>query len=153
MDFPLQLCDGRAVQLLGSGYDVVLHPLELTRRFLKLPADFGLNLHELLIHSKMQVALERYHLDQGLPDPLSEVIFNLLDLLGVDVCIGSIEFLDLQLNLVKLARLVSQAALQIGFNGHHELPETLSMLFATPDGFDLVKYISKLLSEILFNRV
>ena len=101
----------------------------------------------------MQVALERYHLDQGLPDPLSEVIFNLLDLLGVDVRIGSIKFLDLQLNLVKLARLIGEAALQIGLNGHHELPETLSMLFATPDGFDLVKYISKLLSEILFDRV
>ena len=111
MDFPLQLSDGRAVQLLGSGYDVVLHPLELTGRFLKLPADFGLNLHELLIHSKVKVALERYHLDQGLPDPLSEVIFNLLDLLGVDVRIRSVKFLDFQLNLVKLPRLVGQAAL------------------------------------------
>jgi len=52
-----------------------------------------------------------------------------------------------------LSRLIGQAALQIGFNGNHELPETLSMLFATADGFNLVKYISKLLSEILFDRV
>jgi hypothetical protein len=138
LDFPLQLCDGRAVEFLGSGYDVVFHPLELAGRFLKLSADFGLNLHELLIHSKMQVALERHHLDQGLPDPFSEVIFNLLDLLGVDVRIGSIKFLDLQLNLVKLARLIGKAALQIGLNGHHELPETFSMFFPTADGFYLV---------------
>jgi len=86
----------------------------------------------------MQVALERHHLNQCLPDLLSEVIFNLLDLLCVDVCTRSIEFLDLQLNLVKLARLISQVALQIGLNSYQELPETLSMLFATAYGFHLV---------------
>ena len=86
----------------------------------------------------MQVALKRHHLDQRLPDLLSEVVFNLLDLLGVDVCTRSIEFLDFQLDLVKLARLISQSALQIGFNSYYELAETLSMLFAAANGFHLV---------------
>lgn len=87
----------------------------------------------------MQVTLERHHLDQRLPDLLPEVIFNLLDLLGVDVCTRSIKFLDFQLDLVKLARLISQAALQIGLNSYNELTETLSILFDAADGFDLVK--------------
>ena len=86
----------------------------------------------------MQVALERYHLDQSLADSLPKVTFNLLDLLGVDVRGRSIKFLDFQLYLVKLPRLIGQAALQVGLYGHHELPETLSMLFPTADGFDLV---------------
>ena len=92
-------------------------------------------------------------MNQRLPDLLSEVVFNLLDLLGVDVCTRSIEFLDFQLDLVKLARLISQSALQIGFNSYHKLPETLSMLLPSSDGFHLVKYIRKFLSEILVDRV
>lgn len=101
----------------------------------------------------MQVALERDHLNQSLPDLLPEFIFNLLDLLCVDVCTCGIEFLDVQLNLVKLATLISQAALQICLDSYHELPETLSMLFAPADGFHLVKYVSEFLSEVLLDRV